>query len=240
MGDDHPPKSLLRFGDLSLLERHLTLLQHMGIEDIVIAVGYKADLIQQAISDFNTSLNITTIHNPDYEQGSVVSLWAVRSYLQQDDDILLMDADVLYDQRLLARLMTTEYANCLLLDRDFESGDEAVKLCVRDGKLVEFRKHVSTELRYDFAGESVGFFRFSGSTAMRLGDQVADYIKRGASKDHYEEAIRDLMLADKQAFGYEDISGLPWIEIDFPEDVERARNTILPSLEGLPKSGKLL
>ena len=32
-------------------------------------------------------------------------------------------------------------------------------------------------------------------------------------------------------FGYEDITGLPWTEIDFPEDVEKARELILPRLE---------
>ena len=31
-------------------------------------------------------------------------------------------------------------------------------------------------------------------------------------------------------FGFEDVTGIPWIEIDFPEDVERARRSILPRL----------
>jgi choline kinase len=46
----------------------------------------------------------------------------------------------------------------------------------------------------------------------------------------YEEAIRDVLLAEPRQFGYEDVTGLPWIEIDFPEDVKRARDDILPRL----------
>ena len=49
----------------------------------------------------------------------------------------------------------------------------------------------------------------------------------------YEQAMRDVILA-ADAFGFEDVTGLPWIEIDFPEDLERAHGEILPRLVGLP------
>jgi choline kinase len=37
-------------------------------------------------------------------------------------------------------------------------------------------------------------------------------------------------------FGFEDITGLPWIEIDFADDVLRARSEILPRLVELPRA----
>ena len=55
-------------------------------------------------------------------------------------------------------------------------------------------------------------------------------IPEGRYEEPYEEAIRDLLLETPDAFGYEDITGLPWIEIDFPEDIQRAQNEILPQL----------
>jgi choline kinase len=39
------------------------------------------------------------------------------------------------------------------------------------------------------------------------------------------------LLALPRAFAYEDVSGLPWIEVDFPEDVERAIKEILPEIK---------
>jgi choline kinase len=30
------------------------------------------------------------------------------------------------------------------------------------------------------------------------------------------------LLADPTSFGYEDVTDIPWIEIDFPEDIQRA------------------
>ena len=45
-----------------------------------------------------------------------------------------------------------------------------------------------------------------------------------------EEAIRDLLQATPHEFGFEDITDLPWLEIDFPEDIRRAEHEILPRL----------
>jgi choline kinase len=42
--------------------------------------------------------------------------------------------------------------------------------------------------------------------------------------------LRNVLLADPGSFGFEDVTGLPWIEIDFPEDVVRASDEILPAI----------
>jgi choline kinase len=148
-------------------------------------------------------------------------------------EILLMDADVLYDLRLGQRLLQSPHENCFLLDRHFEPGEEPVKLCLRAGFLVEFRKYIAEELRYDTIGESVGFFRLSEEIACRLADRCQYYIDQSCQEAPHEEAIRDLLLETPECFGIEDITGLPWIEIDFPEDIARAKKTILPQLQPL-------
>jgi len=71
-----------------------------------------------------------------------------------------MDADVLYHERIMAALAAGHRpVNRMLMDREFEAGDEPVKLCMRDGVAIELRKQVARDLRYDTIGESVGFFR---------------------------------------------------------------------------------
>jgi choline kinase len=61
------------------------------------------------------------------------------------------------------------------------------------------------------------------------------YVEDGQDHLLYEVAIRDLVLADRAGeFGVEDVTGLPWIEIDFMEDVARAEAEVLPRLEALP------
>ena len=58
-----------------------------------------------------------------------------------------------------------------------------------------------------------------------------DYVTQERQEEPYEEVIRDLLLQTPERFGYEDITGFPWIEIDFPEDLQRAQQDILPRLE---------
>jgi choline kinase len=197
---------------------------------VAIAVGYQAEMIQDEIKRVGTQNCVTTVYNPDYTRGSLISLWTLREHLTAGEDVLLMDADVLYDRRIIEQLVKTDIPNCFLLDRDFEPGDEPVKLCVHSNQLVEFRKQVAPDLVYDFSGESVGFFRFDGAIANRLATCTEQYVAEGRYEEPYEEAIRDLLLETPDAFGYEDITGLPWIEIDFPEDIQRAQNEILPQL----------
>ena len=225
------PKCLLKFNGKSLLERHLDYLRHCQIDEVAIAVGYQAEMIQNEIKAMGAESWITTVYNSDYTKGSLISLWTLREYLTTGDNLLLMDADVLYDRRIIERLVKTDILNCFLLDQDFEPGEEPVKLCVQDGYLVEFRKQVSPALAYDFSGESVGFFRFESAIASRLATRTEHYIADGLHEEPYEEAIRDLLVETPEAFGYEDITGLPWIEIDFPEDIKRAQNEILPHLK---------
>jgi choline kinase len=224
MGDR--PKCLLEFGGKSLLERHIEILRRVNVRELVLGVGFEAHRIEAHLERIAGDMSVETVVNVDYQRGSVVTLWALRHHL--DCDLLLMDADVLYDERLLRRLCESRHANAFLLDRNFEAGDEPVKLCVHGGMLVEFRKKIDAD--YDFCGESVGFFRFSEGIARKLATAAGQYVERRAMMEPYEEAIRDVLLAEPRQFGYEDVTGLPWIEIDFPEDVKRARDDILPRL----------
>ena len=223
------PKVLLPFAGRSLLRRHVEILEYCGVEEIVVAVGYRADLIEAELARIASGERVEMMFNPDYQEGSILTLWSVRDALTRGGDVILMDGDVLYDHRIMERLLASPHGNCFLLDRNFEPGDEPTKLCIRDGELVEFHKNVSVE--FDYWGESVGFFRLREDVARRLVDGARSYIDRGARRELYDEALRDILIGDPPgAFGVEDITGLPWTEIDFAEDVTRAEAGILPRL----------
>jgi choline kinase len=146
-----------------------------------------------------------------------------------------MDADVLYDRRIAAALVSGEGSvNRVLIDRDFEAGDEPVKLCVSAGVPIELRKQLAADLQYDTIGESVGFFRLAPAGACRLAELVADYVARDCGHMPHEEAVRDLLRERSQEFEVTDVTGAPWIEIDFPTDVVRAAHEVLPQLQPLP------
>ena len=221
------PKVLLRFGGRTLLERHLGILAALGIEDVVIGIGYRALAIERTLAALGRT-GVSTIYNPDFEQGSIFTLWRVRAALTAGGPVLLMDGDVLYDRRVLEPLVETHHADCLLVDRAYEPGDEPVKVGTVDGVPVDFGKTIDPAV--EPYGESVGFFRLSEGTANVLVETAARMIDAGGAGRPMEDAIAAVLRAASPPFGLEDVTGLPWIEIDFPEDVERAESVILPKL----------
>ena len=225
------PKCLLSFDGMTLLERHLRLLRQAGVDEVILALGWRHELVSAELDRLEWRPRPEIVLNPRFELGSVLTVHTVAEAMTRGGDVLLMDADVLYHDRIMAALVAGEKpVNRVLLDRDFEAGDEPVKLCVRDGVPVELRKQLAPDLKYDTIGESVGFFRFDNAGARRLAAIVSDYV--GSDRAHlpHEEAVRDLFREGSQAVEVADVTGAPWIEIDFPNDVSRAAHEVLPQL----------
>lgn len=151
------PKCLLQFDGVSLLERHLQMLETAGVTDVVLALGFQPGLVEAELKRINWPHPVEIVINPRFDLGSVLTVHTVAEPLTRGGDVLLMDADVLYDERILNALVAGETVNRLLIDRDFEAGDEPVKLCLKDGVPVELRKQLAVNLEYDTIGESVGF-----------------------------------------------------------------------------------
>ena len=223
------PKVLMQFGGKSLLERHIDICKAQGISELVLGVGFQHDKIQHEIERLGAESFVRTLFNKDFEQGNIITLSVLRDEFCCGEAIILMDADILYDESLLERLIKSQHSNCLLFDRSFEPDDESVKICIREGDIIEFRKWLTADS--DFCGESVGLFKFSAEIATKIMLQADLSLRQGRRHEPYEETIRDVLLTSPRGkFAFEDITGLPWIEIDFAEDVERAKTDILPRI----------
>jgi choline kinase len=234
--DAQLPKCLLRFGGMTLLERHLRMLKNAGIDEVVLALGFRHELVEDEIDRLAWQPRPQIVLNMNFELGSVLTVHTAADAMTRGGDVLLMDADVLYDERIMRALVAGKASvNRLLIDRDFEAGDEPVKLCVRDGVPIELRKQPAADLNFDTIGESVGFFRFEQNGARRLAALVAGYTDSGRAHMPHEEAVRDLIREKSQAIEVADVTGSPWIEIDFPGDVTRAAEEVLPQLEPIAR-----
>ena len=230
-GDDGTqlPKSLLRFEGKTLLQRHIENLLDVGIEELVLVCGFRMAEIVAEAETWSPPGFVQPLNNVDFREGSVVSLWTARDALHVGESILLMDADVLYDPALLRRLVGSNSENCFLLDRAVDDDDEPVKLCLRDGEIAEFGKIVEGD--FDSVGEWPGFLRMSPLIATQIANACEAYVTDGKLDATCEFAIRDVLLAAPSGtFRFEDISDLPWIEIDFPSDLDRAKSIVLPRI----------
>ncbi len=227
---DTIPKCLIEIGDKTLLERHLETISQLGIKDVVFVVGHFKEKIKETVQKINNGLNITYIENEQYTKGSILSLWYARNEL--NDDVLIMDADVLYHDKLLLKLAESENQNCFLLDKSSEYAGEEMMLFVKDTKVIGISKVHSYDC--DFKGEGVGFFKLAANDCHKLKNILEEFEQAGKVNVEYEDSLHELL--SHCTAGFESVDDLPWIEIDFEEDIERAGREILPKLENANRS----
>lgn len=228
-GEDQPPKALLRFEGKTLLQRHVEILKACGVEELVLVLGYRRDEIEAELQAIGAEGFVRTYFNPDFHDGPVVSLWTARDVLRSGSEILFMDADVLYPPLLIERLIDSPHATCFLFDGHVDTGEDPVRICIRGGQIADFGKMIEGE--FDAVGEWPGFMKIAPAVARRIADATERYVEGGQVKLAYEPAMRDVLLASEPGtFGFEDITGVPWIEIDFPSDLVRAQHIIYPQV----------
>ncbi len=224
------PKILLEVGGRTLLDWHAERLAEVGVKHLYLVTGHRREQIAAALPDLSAKhgLRIYELHNPDFTEGSVVSLHVSLAVLEPSrETVLLMDGDVIYDPELLHRLLRSRYASAGLADFSYRDvDDDPVMVPVRDGVPVEFMKQWQGEA--DRVGESVGFFKFAAEHIPLLAEGTRRRMTGLSRRDSLDEVLRDAVKAG--LVGFEEITGLPWTEIDFPHDVEYARNEVIPAL----------
>jgi len=217
------PKSLIVIGGLSLMERHLGMLAAEGVNRAVIVIGHCGEQIRERCGTTLGDLEILYEENPDYERGSILSLRAGLDALGNPvSGAIWMDADVLCHPRVLGSLLTPEAPLTFLLDPTFDSTGEEMVLGVRGPRVLRIERGLRGD--YDLTGESVGFFAVSGGLLDDLRRHLAGFVASGRLDAEYEEAVDELLPSIEA--GYIDIGGLPWTEIDFPEDLEKAERVL--------------
>jgi choline kinase len=223
------PKCLVQIGGQTLLSRHVECLHQLGVSRIVLVVGFAQDAIREAMAADSSHVDIRWVVNDQFVRGSITSLWAARH--EMNEDVVLMDADVLYAPEILARLVRSSKSTALLMDETVKQESEECMIAAQGGRVLSLSKRLPAH--YEEAGEGVGFLKVQQSDIPLLLASVQTCIDAGQLDMEYEDALATFF--QNVPVGYEKIGGLPWIEIDFPEDIQRAVSRILPAIEALEK-----
>ena len=227
--NDDLPKALLRFEGQSLLERHIETLQFCNIEELVLVVGHrKQDLIAEALKVAHVGF-IRWIDNPRYREGPILSLAAGEEVLRSGSDVLFMDSDVLFHPLLVVKLITSPHRTCFVVDREFQSNDDPVKVCLKDGIVVDFGKVIGED--HDMVGEWPGFMKMESCIAGLMMDAAQKIIDAEEIEGAYERVMKAVLKSElPETFGFVDVTNIPWVEIDYPSDFEKATDKVLPRI----------
>jgi choline kinase len=201
-------------GGKPLLARYINVLQRLGIQELIVVTGYESEHVQAFLrSDASTVLPVQTIFNPLYLRGSVCSLEAARTYL--DDHLLLMDGDVFCEEEVLFRILSHPREG-LAVDPAAPFSTEAYRVALAGPLAVRMGRG----LAYPRAGEWVGFARLSAPRTERLATLAHHRMRQGDFDAAYEDLL--CVTVAETPMPWVSVEGLRWVEIDTPEDLARA------------------
>jgi choline kinase len=218
------PKCLVEAGGVTLIERQIQTLRSAGLEEIVVVVGCQADRVRTVCGP-----DVTYVENSRFaETNSLYSLWTARALLYQG--FVVLNCDVLFHPALLDDLLATHHDAALLIAyREAGQpayGDEEMKVRVRAGRVVEMSKTMDPAAAH---GENLGIVKFGPNSAPRLVEILDRIVASGRERDWAPKAFTE--FAQERPLYALGTRGYPWIEIDFPEDYQRALRDVLPAID---------
>jgi choline kinase len=220
---DNMPKCLLKVGGKTILEMTIDNVLKSGVMDFVMVTGYRENMIKDFISQKYPDLSIKYITNSDYENNNnSYSLWMTKDYITGDS--ILLDSDILFDFRIISKLLASEHIDCLAVNTNHQLGVEEIKVIVDStNKILHIGKELDPSKSF---GESIGIEKFSHDFFRALG-MVLEHkiVKEKNVNEFYEKSFQELYDSGNAMYAI-DVSEYKSMEIDFPGDLQRAGEEI--------------
>ena len=208
-------KSLLKVNGKSIIDWQLDYLDEFNVKNIFIVVGYKKEKFLEL---YGNRKNITFIFNPFYEITNVLSsFWFGMNKLK--NDTLYLHADTIFDKKILKKLIDAK-GDIILPFEKKECGSEEMKIIIKNHFIKTISKDMSNE---EATGEFIGIAKISKHALPRLKNIVNELMTQQSFTDFFEAALQLGVNQDSFKLKPLDITGLPWVEIDFEKDYEKTK-----------------
>ncbi|MCK4732517.1 MAG: phosphocholine cytidylyltransferase family protein [Methanophagales archaeon] len=211
------PKPLIKIlEDKTILGHQLDNLIGCNIKNIIITTGPFEDKIKMHVKEKYPDLKVSYVNNPKYETTNYIySIWLTKALI--DDDIILLHGDLLFDKKLLEKLINEKNVNCVLVNRKIKAPEKDFKAVIENNRVIK--------IGVEFYGENVFFsaplYKFSKSDFLYWLDEIEKFIEKGDTKRYAEDAFNKIsnkiMLCPLY---FEDELCM---EIDTMDDLEMAR-----------------
>jgi choline kinase len=208
------PKTLLPFGEGTILSAILRSISQAATSEFVIVVGYKAELIKRYLErNLSFGLTISFVHNPDWNRGNGISALAAKEGIGEEEFLLSMSDHIVSPNAISNTARYESSANLLLVDRRVDQVfdiDDATKVKVVERKIVDIGKGIS-----DYNAIDCGVFKLTP----RFFSSMETKLKSG--EESISAAIRGLIAENDMEAVFMD-EGDSWIDIDTPESYDYA------------------
>lgn len=212
--ETNKPKSLLPLRNESIIHHTVRMLQKHGIK-VCVVLGYKKQYLIDELND----MDVDFVVNPFYRvTNSIASLYLARNFL--DDDVILANADVYWDEDILNILLSNHDDVMMLADSSrVEEGDYFFK--VENGVLKDYGKELKLS---DRNCEYVGIAKINKNFIKDFKKQLVYLVENEEYNYWWENVLYS--ICDKKAIPVVDVYPKFWGEVDTKADYQRILNYI--------------
>lgn len=222
-------KNLLEINGKTLIEHLLDTIiySEVDVDTVHIIIGHYGYKFRELLGSNYMGLKIRFHTNSLYNiTGAAQSLYLALNVLKEYPCTVL-EGDHYLDPELMKKLLNSKYDNCLLVDDDKSKltfGEETIAygsegtLDILHWPARNFHNYPDSLL----IGEALTIFKLSKQASNSLATVLETYLSSpGSAKREIIEPLN--MLRNLHDIQYLITEGRQWIEIDFPADLEKAR-----------------
>ena len=216
---DNVPKCLIDFNGRTLLDRQLDTLEANGVHEAVVVTGFHDELVNEALARRSGGPHVRTVYNPFYKVAdNTGSLYMAREELS--GDCLVWNGDTLVSNELMRRVVANDRSGiCVTIDRKESYDDDDMKVVEEGGRLKAIGKRLDLG---SVNAESIGLLAFRAGGAEQFREAIDRAIRTPEGTTIWYLRVIHHIAQDANVWTF-DIQGEEWGEVDFPPDVDNAR-----------------
>ena len=218
-------KCMLSVNGVRLIDRMLEQLAELDLKRVVIVTGYQAqNLIDYIGNRYDDKLKIDYVENPIYDKTNNIYSLALAKQQMQEDDTLLLESDLIFDDGMLRLLTENPYPNLALVAKYEQWMDGTMVRLDHDNNIVNFVPKAAFD--YNEASsyyKTVNIYKFSRAFSQtKYVPFLEAYSKAVGNNEYYENVLRIISFLNSHELKALPITNEKWYEIDDKQDLDIA------------------
>ena len=218
-------KCMVQVNGVALIDRLLTQLSRLDLTRVIIVVGYKGENLVEHIGDrYAGRLNIEYVENPIYDKTNNIYSLALTKDKLLEDDTLLIESDLILDDRMFSLIMENPHPNIALVAKYQTWMDGTMVRIDDEHNVVNFvPKKAFKYSDVEFYYKTVNLYKFSKDFLQHKYVPFLDaYCAALGNNEYYEQVLRVICMLDNSDLKALPISNERWYEIDDIQDLDIA------------------
>ena len=217
-------KCMVPVNGVPLIDRVLTQLSTLNLSRIVIVVGYKGQKLIDYIGNEYKGMKIEYIFNKIFDKTNNIYSLALAKDKMQEDDTILLESDLIFDDRLFRLVVDNPYPNLALVAKYEAWMDGTMVQIDEEQNIINFvPKEAFHHEQADGYFKTINIYKLSKEfSTNRYVPFLKAYMKAIGNNEYYENVLRILSFLDCKGLKALTISDEKWYEIDDKQDLDIA------------------